>query len=160
MNVKSMQNLLFKVLCVSNWIKNEKIHTTLTRVEACFRLIIPLLFCPTTDQTSLTTGHFRTIRSSHSNARERSRLYPNRLDRCRPVEQFSQYSWKRLNKERILSYLKVRCNWTTEKGPKNTSVGSIVLIRNENLGSIQVENWTAYKHCAIIVITLILVKLL
>lgn len=142
--VKSMKNLLFKVLGESH-LTYEEMYTVLTRVEACLnsRPITPLSSCPT-DLTSLTPGHFLIGEAlTASPEKDYTSITPNRLDRWRRVQQFSQHLWKRWSKE-YLSQLQVRYKWASEKGPK-ISVGSVVLIRDENLGPAQWKLGRVFK---------------
>jgi transposase InsO family protein len=116
-SVKSMKNLMFKVLGQSH-LTFEEMYSVLTRVEACLnsRPLTPLSSCPT--DLAIPEGD---LTNTHT----------NRLDRWRRVQQFSQHLWKRWSQE-YLSQLQVRYKWANEERPKLV-VGSIVLIREESI---------------------------
>ncbi|KAL4111865.1 hypothetical protein QTP88_015742 [Uroleucon formosanum] len=134
--VKSMKNLLFKVLGESR-LTYEEMSTVLTRVEACrnSRPIISLSSDPS-DLSYLTPGHFL-IGDAITSVPERDETTTavTPLERWRRVTQYSQLLWKRWSTE-YLSQLQDRTKWTQSKGP-NLKVGSVVLIRDTNLPPLQ-----------------------
>ncbi|XP_050063272.1 uncharacterized protein LOC114130946 [Aphis gossypii] len=134
--VKSMKNLLFKVLGESR-LTYEEMSTVLTRVEACLnsRPITSLSSDPS-DLSYLTPGHFLigdTITAVPERDETTTSLTP--LERWRRVTQYSQLLWKRWSTE-YLGQLQERAKWTQSKGPK-LKVGSVVLIRDANLPPLQ-----------------------
>ncbi|KAL4120429.1 hypothetical protein QTP88_013125 [Uroleucon formosanum] len=134
--VKSMKNLLFKVLGESR-LTYEEMSTVLTRVEACLnsRPIISLSSDPS-DLSYLTPGHFL-IGDAITSVPERDETTTavTPLERWRRVTQYSQLLWKRWSTE-YLGQLQERTKWTQSKGP-NLKVVSVVLIRDTNLPPLQ-----------------------
>lgn len=127
-----MKYLLRRVLGEA-YFSYEELLTIITRAEACLnsRPLTSMSSNPN-DMIHLTPGHFL-IGDSLSALPEvdETKIPINRLTRWRRVSQYSQNLWKRWSCE-YLSQLQERSRWAGEKGP-NLKVGTVVMIRNENL---------------------------
>lgn len=130
--IKSLKSHLYRTLGNAS-LTFEELNTVLVRIEAILnsRPITPLSTDPS-DLSVLTPGHFLIGDSLTALPERDETLTPqNRLTRWRRVVQISQHFWSRWSKD-YLNQLQERGKWLNSKGP-NLHVGTIVLIRDENL---------------------------
>jgi len=142
--IKSMKYLMRCVLGDAH-LTSEELLIILTRADACLnsRPLTPVLSDPN-DLTPLASRHF--FIGDYLNAIpeiDETSVPTNRLNRWRRVSQYSQNLWKRWSSE-YLSQLQERSKWARMSGPK-LIVGSVVLLKNENLPSLRWRMGRAFK---------------
>jgi len=134
--VKSFKSHLYKSLGNAT-LTYEELNTLLVRIEAILnsRPLTALSSDPS-DMSALTPGHFLIGESLLAlPERDETTTSSNNLSRWKRVSQMAQHFWSRWSRD-YLSQLQERNKWSNSTGPR-CEIGSIVLIRDDNLPPLQ-----------------------
>ncbi|XP_057329854.1 uncharacterized protein LOC130670463 [Microplitis mediator] len=116
----------------------EEFNTIVINIEAILnsRPLTPLSSDPN-DLQSLTPGHFLIGDTLTSLPEHDYREIPeNRLSRWQHLQQIRQHFWNRCSKE-YLNELNIRHKWSTKGQPETIKIGTVVLIKEDNLPPLQ-----------------------
>lgn len=120
----------------------EELSTLLTQIEACLnsRPLSPLSADPS-DLQPLTPGHFLVGGPLTCLPEiDLSDVNLNRLDRWQMIQRAVQDFWKRWAAKYVVN-LQSRTKWKITQG--NLKINDLVLLKEDNLPSIEMENWTS-----------------